>query len=79
VLEEVRPRMDQLLEEWAGRVTAKQRLTGNRLHRELVQEGYQVGVTLVRDYLREVKRRKVEVFIPWYTVLGMKPRWTSSR
>ena len=64
VLEEVNPRMDQLLEEWAGRVTAKQRLTGSRLHRELVQEGYQVGVTLVRDYLREVKRRKAEVFIP---------------
>ena len=64
VLEEVKPRMDQLLEEWAGRVTAKQRLTGSRLHRELVQEGYQVGVTLVRDYLREVKRRKAEVFIP---------------
>ena len=40
VLEEVKPRMDQLLEEWAGRVTAKQRLTGCRLHRELVQEGY---------------------------------------
>ena len=64
VLEEVKPRMDQLLEEWAGRVTAKQRLTGSRLHRELVQEGYQVGVTLVRDYLRDVKRRKAEVFIP---------------
>ena len=64
VLEEVKPQMDQLLEEWAGRVTAKQRLTGSRLHRELVQEGYQVGVTLVRDYLREVKRRKAEVFIP---------------
>ena len=64
VLEEVKPRMDQLLEEWAGRVTAKQRWTGSRLHRELVREGYQVGVTLIRDYLREVKRRKAEVFIP---------------
>jgi len=64
VLDQVKPRMDQLLEDWAGRTTAKQRLTGTRLHRELVQEGYQVGVTLVRDYLREVKRRKAEVFIP---------------
>ena len=64
VLEEVKPRMDQLLEEWAGRVTAKQRWTGSRLHRELVREGYQVGVTLIRDYLREAKRRKAEVFIP---------------
>lgn len=64
VLDRVKPRMDQLLQEWSGRTTAKQRLTGSRLHRELVQEGYQVGVTLVRDYLREVKRRKAEVFIP---------------
>ena len=61
---ELNPRSRPVLEEWAGRVTAKQRLTGSRLHRELVQEGYQVGVTLVRDYLREVKRRKAEVFIP---------------
>lgn len=37
---------------------------GSRLHLELVREGYQVGVTLVRDYLREVKRRKAEVLIP---------------
>lgn len=64
VLERVKPRMDQLLDAWSGRTTAKQRLTGSRLHQELVQEGYQVGVTLVRDYLREVKRRKAEVFIP---------------
>jgi len=64
VLEQVKPRMDQLLEDWAGRTTAKQRVTGSRLHWELVQEGYRVGVTLVRDYLREAKRRKTEVFIP---------------
>jgi len=64
VLDRVKPRMDQLLEEWAGRTTAKQRLTGSRLHLELVREGYQVGITLVRDYLQEIKRRKAEVFIP---------------
>ena len=28
VLEEVRPRLEQLLEEWSGRTTAKQRTTG---------------------------------------------------
>ncbi|MDA1129267.1 MAG: IS21 family transposase, partial [Chloroflexi bacterium] len=64
VLDLVKPRMDQLLEEWAGRTTAKQRLTASRLHQELVGEGYRVGVTLVRDYLREVRRRNAEVFIP---------------
>ena len=58
------PGMDQLLEEWTGRVTAKQRLTGSNLHRGLVQKGSQVGLTLARDYLRGVKRRKAEVLIP---------------
>ena len=79
VLERVKPRMDQLLEEWAGRTTAKQRLTGSRLHQELVQEGHQVGVTLVRDYLREVNRRKAEVFIPLIHRPETRLRWTSLR
>ena len=64
VLHRIKPRFDQLLEEWQGRTTAKQRLTPieSGLDQGLVQEDYQVGVTLVRDYLREVKRRKAEVF-----------------
>ena len=31
VLEEVRPRLEQLREEWSERTTAKQRVTGRRL------------------------------------------------
>ena len=64
VLERVQPRLDALLEEWSGRTTAKQRLTATRLHRQLREEGYEVGETLVRDYLREWRRRRAEVYVP---------------
>lgn len=60
----VAPRIDELLEEWRGRTTPKQRITGTRIHRQLVEEGYEVGTTTVRDYLREKRREKAEVFIP---------------
>ena len=52
------------MSQWAERLTPKQRLTGTRIHRQLVEEGYQTGVTVVRDYLREKRRRTAEVFIP---------------
>ena len=64
VLDKVAPRIDELLVEWAGRLTAKQRLTGSRIHRQLVEGHYQVGITTVRDYLREKRRRKQEVYVP---------------
>ena len=64
VLEEVAVRIDQLLEEWNPRSTPKQRVTGTRIHRQLVEEGYQVGLTTVRNYLWEKRRRKAEVFVP---------------
>lgn len=64
VTEMVGPRIDELLEEWKHRTTKKQRITGTRLHRQLVEEGYEVGITTVRDYLREKRRQKAEVFIP---------------
>ncbi|MFN0147655.1 MAG: IS21 family transposase [Dehalococcoidia bacterium] len=64
VLERVQQRMDELIAEWRGRTTAKQRLTGTRLQRELRKEGHTVGVTLVRAYLREQRRRMAEVYIP---------------
>ena len=64
VLERVSPRIEELLQEWQGRTTAKQRLTGSRLHRQLVEEGYQVGITTVRDHLREKRRQAAEVYIP---------------
>jgi transposase len=64
VTEEVSPRIEQILQEWKPRTTPKQRVTGTRVHRQLVEEGYEVGITTVRDYLRERRRQKAEVFIP---------------
>lgn len=64
VLDKVAPRIEELLGEWAGRVTPKQRLTGSRIHRQLVEEGYQVGVATVRGYLRERWWQRAEVYIP---------------
>ena len=43
--------------------TAKQRVTATRLHRQL-REKAEVGETLVRDYLREWRRRRAEVYVP---------------
>ncbi len=64
VMDKVTDRIEQLLEEWSVRTTAKQRITGNRIHRQLMEEGYQVGVTTVRKYLREKRRQASEVYIP---------------
>ena len=64
VLEKVQERLDGLIAEWRERTTAKQRLTGTRLHRELVTEGHSVGVTVIRDYVREQRRQAAEVYIP---------------
>ena len=64
VLERVGPRIDALLVEWASRTTPKQRITGTRIHRQLREEGYEVGTTTVRTYLREKRRQAAEVYIP---------------
>lgn len=64
VSEIVGPRIEEILEEWTPRTTPKQRITGTRVHRQLVEEGYEVGITTVRDYLRERRRRSAEVFVP---------------
>jgi transposase len=64
VLERVIPRLKELLEEWTKRTTRKQRLTGTRLHRQLVEEGFEVGITTVRRYFREWKRQRQETYIP---------------
>src|SRR5918995_6193951 len=64
VMETVAPRIEELLEHWRGRTTPKQRITGTRIHRQLLEEGYQVGITTVRDYLRERRRKRAEVFVP---------------
>jgi len=64
VTDKIAPRIDEILSEWAGRVTPKQRITGTRIYRQLIKDGYQTGITVVRDYLREKRRRAAEVFIP---------------
>ena len=64
VLNQVRDRIDIMLEEFAHRTTAKQRVTAPRLHHQLREEGFDVGLTTVSDYLREKRRQKAEVFIP---------------
>ena len=64
VMDKMAPRIDEILEEWKHRLTPKQRLTGTRLHRQLVEDHYQVGITTVRDYLKEKRRRSAEVYIP---------------
>ena len=64
VLDRVGPRLAELLESWSLRTTPKQRLTASRLHRQLREEGYEVGVTTVRRYFREWRRQRLEGFIP---------------
>jgi len=64
VTDKIVPRIEEILSEWAGRLTPKQRITGTRIHRQLLEDGYQTGITVVRDYLREKHRRAAEVFIP---------------
>jgi transposase len=64
VMEMVAPRIEEILSEWTERTTPKQRITGTRIHRQLVEEGYEVGITTVRDYLREKRRKEAEVFVP---------------
>ena len=48
VMEKVAARIDEIQSEWAHRVTPKQRLTGSRVHRQLIVDHYQVGITTVR-------------------------------
>ena len=64
VLSLVARRTDELLEEWGPRTTRKQRITASRVHRQLSEEGYVVGITTLREYLREKRRREAEVYIP---------------
>ena len=64
VLDAVLPRMQALLDDWAKRTTHKQRVTATRLHQQLREEGFVVGVTTVRAWLAEQNRCKQEVFVP---------------
>jgi len=64
VTDKVTPRIDELLSDWTGRVRPKQRITDSRVYRQLRQENCPVGITVVRDYLRNKRRRTAEVLFP---------------
>lgn len=70
VLDSVAPRIDSLLVEWSLRTTQKQRITGSRVHQQLVEEGFKVGISTVRAYLREKRRQAAEVYVPLEHRLG---------
>jgi transposase len=64
VFEKVQERLQTLLEQspqWTG---GKQRLTATRLHAMLLGEGFDVGVTTVKEAVVEWKRQRREVFVP---------------
>lgn len=48
ITSQIASRIDELLNEWRSRTTPKQRITGTRLHRQLLAEGFRVGATTVR-------------------------------
>jgi len=62
--DKVSARIKELIDEWSPRTTPKQRITGSLLHRQLLDEGFQVGKTTVFDILRRHRLGKAEVFIP---------------
>ena len=62
--EAVQARTLELLAESAAWTAGKQRLTLARLHQMLRAEGYDVGVTVVGDIVRERRRQLREVFVP---------------
>ncbi len=64
VQEVIGPRIDELLEEWKARSNKKHRITSPRIHRQLLEDGYQAAERTVRAYLAEKRREKAEVYIP---------------
>lgn len=64
----IREKAERLIEtiiaEWEDDTTPKQRITGDRLHTELVARGCQAGITTVRKIFEERRRQEAEVFIP---------------
>ena len=56
--------IEAIIKEWEDATTPKQRITGDRLHSELVARGCQVGITTVRKIFKERRRQEAEVFVP---------------
>lgn len=64
VREKAAERIKALLTEWSSRTTDKQRITGTRVHRQLVEDGFEVGITTVRECIAERRRSEEEVYLP---------------
>lgn len=64
VSERIGPVIEEILESWAGRTTAKQRVTAPRVRREVLERGHAVGITTVKTYLAERRRKATEVYVP---------------
>ena len=64
VRDAVQARAIEILEDSKRWTAGKQRLTAARLYTLLVGEGCEVGYTVVKQIVREWKRRKQEVFVP---------------
>jgi len=64
ITDAVRARVAELLADSARWTTGKHQLTATRLHRMLRDEGHRVGVWVVKQLVREWRRRRQEVFVP---------------
>ncbi len=56
--DQIASRIDAILAEWSSRKNFAQRITGTHVHKQLLKEGYQVGITLVRECLRDAITQK---------------------
>lgn len=56
VLERIRPRVGQLVRQWSAKPQG-QRISGLRVHSQLIKEGYQVGINTVYVCLRELRQQ----------------------
>lgn len=72
VLERIETRLAALVEDWSARTTAKQHITATRLHQALLDEQFDVGITTVRIWFAEQKRKRLEVFVPLQHYAGQE-------
>ena len=60
----VRERFDELWASWKDRSSVKQRITGSRVHRQLIADGFSISAVTVRRMVRELRLADAEVFVP---------------
>ena len=62
--EAVRERFEELWTSWKGRSSVKHQVTGSRIHRQLIADGYTISAVTVRRMVRELRLAEAEVFVP---------------